>query len=1234
MWQRLSQSRLMAALLIAALLVVVALSLVVVNLSGITQSLANRYLLPANTQISALNVGLDGVLNGHIARLDLQVNDSHIAISDLQLTFDDAVEWTHFSLEHIDTLAIRRIEVLLSPTLFYPRPSTEFAPTTSPALSFDMAALPKIAIGQTQLSVQQIPSEQLSLRLDYLNIDNQGRVTSQLSHHDKFLFGLDAQLSDKSWQFDTRLSLDTLQTFMTQWIASAPAQQQDTPPLRQFIALKHQLDTQHIDVSGQLISSTRLDIAKARIDSSHQLEPFSLTLNGLAGTVLSSPLQLVPKALPVEGGADSTSVSTPSNSLPSNSIAFEITGPVSDLSVNLAPTQLELAISPLQRQAFYSGATTLAPLLNSLDRLLSTTALSESNVADNNSADNHRPPSPPAQDTLDSQQSLRTQHGEQTGDVLTGQPLYLTLRLASPLSYQINSQQLSIDHLQAELSWGNLQLNTELKHLNSVKKNDETTITTDWQLTLLLPSSLCVDLLTQQEDPAPIAPCDTRKELQLRADEVALSATGSASATSPTAALAASSFALTVQPNAQLIIDGPNYRHQSLDVASTRFTLALIEPLRFNIADAVKLQFGHIDIGSSDNQFTFTHAGEQYQLASERSSLQLNGGHFSRQTSGASQWLLHPLTIATVNPQLSQFSETITAPPTTTLTSSELMLSSKAALRLHLAAKRDDTTPLLTGVAARVATSPANTVTFNQQLVASVTSPAPPQADSSATQLYLPPLTLQLKATQLTQQRMNEQQQTIATTTNIGAAHLNMGAVDMQPAASSAVNISPADNKGITELKNAVANTSVQSKENASSNSLAAQLLNAPWHNQLELKLENVSVNQQYYQFKKRRQRNLFAITQLGLTQQLDWQASASHYRLRTAEQWMAGQLSMRSHQQLTLQKHHDSAALQGEFTHNSDLQQLINQLSSSFALNMPIATIGDIQITSRHQLTWQPDELDFSMQLTPLIQISEGSINLLPFEQVKLAGECHLNANIAQLRPSKHSIACDRLSLQAQAFNPGVVLNNINADSQFNWSSQSASSFKGAGAQLLDSAYININASADTLGGHLLLPKFSLDLHHPSEAYLVLQALDLAQLLAIQPQEGIYADGIFDGVLPLQIVDGKVSVTGGKLAARAQGGLIKVSNNPAVIQMRASQPYLDFAFSALEELHYSELSSRFDMATNGDAVLHVNVKGQAKDIERPIHLNYAQEENMLQLLKSLQIGDRLQQGIEQSMAQ
>jgi hypothetical protein len=180
--------------------------------------------------------------------------------------------------------------------------------------------------------------------------------------------------------------------------------------------------------------------------------------------------------------------------------------------------------------------------------------------------------------------------------------------------------------------------------------------------------------------------------------------------------------------------------------------------------------------------------------------------------------------------------------------------------------------------------------------------------------------------------------------------------------------------------------------------------------------------------------------------------------------------------------------------------------------------------------------------------------------------------------------------------------------------------------------ADIQLSASANALGGQLSLPRFRLRLQQPSDAYLMLLGLDLHQLLQANPQQGIDASGLFDGVLPLAITNNQLSVSGGHLASRAPGGVIRIGNNPAVQQMRAGQPYLDFVFSTLEELQYQEIYSTFDMNTDGNATLNMMIKGHGKGVERPIELNYSHQENLLQLLRSLSIGDRLQTQLEASM--
>jgi hypothetical protein len=211
-------------------------------------------------------------------------------------------------------------------------------------------------------------------------------------------------------------------------------------------------------------------------------------------------------------------------------------------------------------------------------------------------------------------------------------------------------------------------------------------------------------------------------------------------------------------------------------------------------------------------------------------------------------------------------------------------------------------------------------------------------------------------------------------------------------------------------------------------------------------------------------------------------------------------------------------------------------------------------------------------------------------------------------------------LSLTNLTINANIELNKDGNKTPTNWLQQVTG---------LSETNINLTASGDMLDGRFLLPEFVLKLHDKSYGYLLLQGLSLEKLLEEQPQVGVKANGLFDGVLPAELVDGKVTITGGKLAARSPGGLIEVAGNPAIDQLELSQPYLELVFTALEHLNYSELASTFDMTPNGDAVINIGVKGNSLGIERPVHLNYTHQENLIQLYKSTQIGNQLQSKIE-----
>ncbi|MGH1382391.1 MAG: YdbH domain-containing protein, partial [Shewanella xiamenensis] len=297
--------------------------------------------------------------------------------------------------------------------------------------------------------------------------------------------------------------------------------------------------------------------------------------------------------------------------------------------------------------------------------------------------------------------------------------------------------------------------------------------------------------------------------------------------------------------------------------------------------------------------------------------------------------------------------------------------------------------------------------------------------------------------------------------------------------------------------------------------------------------------------------------------------------------------------------------------------------------------------LQAQFKLTHQPEQTQFAMQITQSMTELEGFYQDTTFEGGKLQAQCEFTWGQSYKTPqasgdfsSLSRLNCPQTMINFNLFDPGFPLTDIEVEADIvlgkdaeklpdNWLQQLTG---------LSDTDVSMTAKGKVLNGQFLLPDFNLKLQDKSHAYLLLQGMNLEEVLRIQPQIGIYADGIFDGVLPVDLVDGKVSISGGQLAARAPGGLIAISGNPAVDQMRQSQPYLDFVFSALEHLEYSQLSSSFDMDQTGDANLLVEVKGRSKGIERPIHLNYSHEENMLQLFRSLQIGNDLQDRIEKSV--
>ncbi|WP_345852850.1 YdbH domain-containing protein [Shewanella algae] len=417
--------------------------------------------------------------------------------------------------------------------------------------------------------------------------------------------------------------------------------------------------------------------------------------------------------------------------------------------------------------------------------------------------------------------------------------------------------------------------------------------------------------------------------------------------------------------------------------------------------------------------------------------------------------------------------------------------------------------------------------------------------------------------------------------------------------------------------------------------SLLSQLLDERFASRLNLAFDGLNLSQTRHTKLGPRTETLLNLGYGSFSQTIDWQDN----RLVSEENWQLDNIPLHSrHDFMPIwpkrAKDPLGYRLNSRWTLDTDLADIKALAAKNLPLPPELVLRGETHMIADLKLEGLGRALQLQLDFNPLLSDLSGSISQLPFEGANLSALCRLTLDKEAKAPAEAELNCQQLKASVQAFNPGVLLTNLGLEGQLSLTPELDSN-QSTQAKLLPGfrdADIQVRGQGELLKGQMLLPSFRLRLNAPSNAYLVLQGLSLEELLAIQPQEGIYADGIFDGVLPVFITDGQVSVKGGRLAARAPGGLIKVGNNPAVAQMRAGQPYLDFAFSTLEHLQYSTLASTYDMAPDGEAWLKVEVKGKAEGIERPIHLNYSHEENMLQLLRSLTIGDKLQTQIEASM--
>ena len=253
--------------------------------------------------------------------------------------------------------------------------------------------------------------------------------------------------------------------------------------------------------------------------------------------------------------------------------------------------------------------------------------------------------------------------------------------------------------------------------------------------------------------------------------------------------------------------------------------------------------------------------------------------------------------------------------------------------------------------------------------------------------------------------------------------------------------------------------------------------------------------------------------------------------------------------------------------------------------------------------------DMQLSAEIHGKIIQGAGSYKKLLFRGVNANWQC-------QWRLSK--LHCDDNNMTIDMLDGGADVSNLFVQSKFYWQKNqwelNVEQFKG---DLFDGSF-----STSTF-------KITPDLSFAGTVEL--QHFSLGEIVKLQQQKGINVNGFINGLLPFEYDRKGLTIHHGLLLNQADG-LIQIEGNPAIEQLKLSQLKLKYALDALKELHFSVLQCDVNMQADGSTQIKMKIEGTNPDIVRPIHFNYLHEENLIQLFRSLQIGNVLNDKIDQSI--
>ena len=149
----------------------------------------------------------------------------------------------------------------------------------------------------------------------------------------------------------------------------------------------------------------------------------------------------------------------------------------------------------------------------------------------------------------------------------------------------------------------------------------------------------------------------------------------------------------------------------------------------------------------------------------------------------------------------------------------------------------------------------------------------------------------------------------------------------------------------------------------------------------------------------------------------------------------------------------------------------------------------------------------------------------------------------------------------------------------------------------------------------------------------LTAKQIELTELLSIKEFAAISVTGTIGAQLPITIEKDGISISAGKLTGEPPGGVIRYQGGGEPGDADASS--IGLVTAALSNFEYESLTSDVSYSKDGDLILQMRLKGRNPDLDdsRPVVLNLGVENNVRQMLKSLQAARAVEEILENRLS-